>query len=173
MIVGSCFCALSTEASISNKINWNRPTKQNFVKLLNKAKDFHEAIKNSDAPQNLQKEADATKKIIAKLYTQIPSMPHMHQKLHAYKLLQSLEENISVLAIQNKTAGLSNKPRSNRVIKKMFKSFFELAEVYNLKNEVKDEIFYCSLDKSIWFQKKGKAINPVSFRFKQCGKKLL
>ena len=95
-------------------------------------------------------------------------MSNMHQRLHAYKALKSIEERISVLESQ----GVQKQRGKNKVVKKIFNSFFELAEVYDLRSDFKKQIFYCRTDKSTWFQEGKKASNPISPNLKNCGQRL-
>ena len=142
-----------------------RPTlKGEFVSLASKAKDFHKIIQEGGNKESLEKESLATNQIISKLYAQVSSIPHLHQRLHSYKLLQSIEENLEVL----KSQGINNK----KVIKTFFTSFFEMVEVYNLKKDIVGKIFYCSKDKSTWFQVGNKPRNPINPDLKNCGKRL-
>jgi len=138
--------------------------KKDFVSLVSKAKEFHKIIKDGGDKISFKKERLATEDIINKLYPQVLSMPHLHQRLHSYKLLQAIEENLAILQSQ----GMHNK----KVIKKLFKFFFEITQVYDLKPSVVGHIFYCSKDKSTWFQSGPKPINPINPQFKNCGNRL-
>ncbi len=167
VLVGVWFLFFSCNAfsSIPKKSFQLKPQlKQNFVDLVSKAKDFHKVIQEGWDSQSLQKESVITKQIIKDLYTQVSSIPHLHQRLHSYKLLQSIEENLAVLQSQ----GVNNQ----RVIKKFFNSFFELAQVYDLKKDKVGKIFYCSQDKSTWFQSGNKPNNPINPHYKNCGQRL-
>ncbi len=138
--------------------------KQDFVALVSKAKDFHKVLQEGGDKKSLQKESLATEKIIKGLYTQVLTIPHLHQRLYSYKLLQSIEENLAVL----KSQGVNNK----RVIKKFFNSFFELTQVYNLKKDIAGKVFYCFQDKSTWFQSGNKPKNPINPHYKNCGQRI-
>ena len=144
------------------------PLRQDFLSLLGKAKDFHSAFERGDR-QALRKEAEQTRKIIQDLHIRILSVPHFQQRIHSHRLLRSLEEQLAVIPLQKKDASRGQRRR----VKKFFNSFFELAYVYDLKKEVKDQIFYCPKDKSAWFQSGGKPKNPVSPGYKNCGRRLL
>lgn len=142
--------------------------KESYITLLEKAKDFHKIIETKQGEQALQKEIQETQEIIAKLYTQLASVDRLHHRIHSHKLLKSIEEQL--LLMSNPSLGKSAEIRNR---KRFFNAFFELAEVYDLKKDIKDKLFYCPKDKSLWFQESGKAKNPINPNHKHCGRRLL
>ncbi len=142
--------------------------KEAYLALLEQAGDFHKALDKGSAPA-IQKKIKDIQEIIAKLYKQISSVPQFHHKIHSYKLLKSIEEQMAVIHFNSRL----DKRKERKNIKKLFNSFFELAQVYNLTKDIKDKVFYCSRDKSLWFQKSGLAKNPVSSSHKNCGRLIL
>ena len=159
------FISCNAFSSIPKKHFQLKPQlKQDFISLISKAKDFHKVIEEGGDKKSFEKESVETERMIKGLYTQVLSIPHLHQRLHSYKLLQAIEENLAVL----KSQGVDNK----RVIKKFFTSFFELTEVYNLKKDIDGKVFYCNRDKSTWFQSDNKPNNPISPTYKNCGQRL-
>ena len=139
--------------------------KKHYLVLLEQAVDFHKAVSQGSA-QAIQTEIKETQEIIAKLNRQIPSVSQFHHRIHSHKLLKSIEEQLTALRRQEPL-------EEKRNVKKLFNSFFELAQVYDLKKDIKAKIFYCSKDKSLWFQKGGKANNPISPHYKNCGRIIL
>lgn len=142
--------------------------KRNYVSLLNQANDFHKVIATGDA-EAIQVEIKETQEIIAKLYKQILSVSELHHKIHSHKLLKSIEEQLAVMHSRN-SLDESGKKKN---IKKLFNSFFELAQVYDLTKDIKGKILYCSRDRSLWFQESGKANNPITPSYKNCGRSIL
>lgn len=142
--------------------------KENYLALLKQATDFHEVIIDGDK-NAIQREIKETQEIIAKLYRQLSSIPKFHHRIHSHKLLKSIEEQLAVMDVTNSL----NKENETKDIKRLFNSFFELAQVYDLKKDMKNKIFYCSKDKSLWFQENGKAKNPVNPNYKNCGRLIL
>jgi len=142
--------------------------KRQYVYLLNQAADFHKAITKKDK-KAVQNEIKETQEIITGLYRGIASVSEFHHKIHSHKLLKSIEERLEL--IQN--AQFKNTRSEQKNFKKLFNSFFELAQVYNLTPEMKDKIYYCSRDKSLWFQKSGKTNNPINSTLKNCGQSIL
>lgn len=142
--------------------------KKSYLALLEQATDFHRVINQGDK-KAIQKEIKETQEIIAKLYRQISSIPQFHHRIHSYKLLKSVEEQLSVMNFNNSL----NEGKDKKNIKQLFNSFFELAQVYDLKKDMKNKMFYCSKDKSLWFQEKGRAKNPISPVYKNCGRLIL
>ena len=142
--------------------------KESYITLLEKAADFHTIIETNQDEKILKKEIQETQEIIAKLYKQLSSVEKLHHKIHSHKLLKSIEEQLILMdnSSLNKKAEIRNR-------KKFFNSFFELAQVYDLKKDMKNKIFYCSKDKSLWFQESGKAKNPINPHHKHCGRQLL
>lgn len=167
MLFALCFSSL-TFGSIP-PLKLQPQLKQDFVKLISKAYDFHTALETESQKQAIQKQVAETGKLISQLYPKISSIPHPQQRLHSYKLLNSLEDRLTAMS----SHPLNNNSRNKqKIVKKVFSSFFELAEVYNLKKELKGNIYYCSKDKNTWFQKSGKAKNPINSNFKNCGTKI-
>ena len=142
--------------------------KKSYLALLRQASDFHKAINASDK-KAFQKEKQETQKIISTIYRQTSSFPDFHQRIHSRKLLKSIEEQMEVIVFSNSL----NQNIEKKNIKKLFNSFFELAQVYDLKKDMKNQIFYCSRDKSLWFQENGKAKNPINPDYKNCGRRIL
>ena len=141
--------------------------KENFLNLLGKAKDFHKVIEKGDKKAT-QEEIHKTQSLIKELYPQALSLPHSQQRIHSHKLLKSMEEQLAFMKFQEKSSPENKKKH----IKKLFNSFFEMAQVYNLKKDMKDQIFYCSKDKSTWFQSGNKPKNPISPHYKNCGRRV-
>ena len=143
--------------------------KDSYLQLLRQAGDFHKAIAEKDQ-KAVQREIRETQEIIARLNRKIGSAPFMHHSIHSYKLLNAIEEQLAGLRFNN-PPGHSERKKKN--IKKLFNSFFELAQVYHLKDDIKNKIFYCAKDRSLWFQAEGKARNPVSPDHRNCGQRIL
>ena len=76
------------------------------------------------------------------------------------------------LALINQGNNLKESQK-RRVVKKLFNSFFELAQVYDLTKDMKAKIFYCPLDKSLWFQTDKIAQNPINSNYKNCATQIL
>lgn len=142
--------------------------KGKYLTLLNQAADFHKAMEEGDK-KAVQMKIKETQEIIARLYSQILSISHFHHRIHSHKLLKSMEEQLSIIHSNNS----ENEKREKKSVKKLFNSFFELAQVYGLSKDIEDKIFYCSRDRSLWFQKNGKAKNPISPLYKACGRQIL
>lgn len=142
--------------------------KKTYMALLEQAADFHKIIETNQNKKALKEEIQETQEIIAKIYKQLSSVEQLHHKIHSHKLLRSLEEQLSLMNNDslNEKAEIRNR-------KKLFNSFFELAQVYDLKKDMKNKIFYCPKDKSLWFQASGKAKNPINPQHKRCGRQLL
>ena len=160
------FPAFSATNKQTFKLNPN--LKGNYLALLEQAADFHNVIAKGDT-KAIQTEIKETQEIIAKLYRQILSVPQFHHRIHSHKLLKSIEEQLAIIH-SNSFANQNGKKKN---VKKLFNSFFELAQVYDLTKDMKDKIFYCSRDKSLWFQTSGKAKNPISLSYKNCGRPVL
>ena len=146
----------------------NPSLKESYLKLLTQAKDFHKVLARGDK-QAIQQEIKETQEIIAKLYRQLPSVTQIHHRIHSYRLLKSIEDQLSVMNSNSS----SNQEQEQKNIKTLFNSFLELAQVYNLKKDIKDKVFYCSKDKSVWFQETAKVNNPVNSAYKDCGRLIL
>lgn len=142
--------------------------RKNYLALLNQAADFHKVIEKKHDNQAIKKEIQEAQKIIVALYSQLLSVDQFHHKIHSHKLLNSIEEQLT--AINNPSL---NKQAEKQNIKKLFNSFFELAQVYDLKKDMKNKIFYCPKDKSLWFQESSKPKNPINPNYKNCGQRLL
>ena len=155
------------EASKSS-FKLNPQLKENYLSLLGQAADFHKVIDQGDK-KAIQAKIKETQEIIAKLYKQVLSVSQFHHKIHSYKLLKSIEEQLAAMRFNSSL----DKNREKKNIKKLFNSFFELAQVYDLTKDMKDKIFYCSRDKSLWFQESGKAKNPINLNYKSCGRPIL
>ena len=156
-------------------LNWNMATarkkiqlepqiKSSYVKLLDQASEFHSALKKGDK-KNLQNEIKEIQDLIAELYQKNFSILKFHHRIHSYKLLSSLEEQLASIESQNK-------PKKEN-IKKLFRSFFELAKVYDLSKEMKGSLFYCEKDKSLWIQSESKVHNPINSHHISCGRTVL
>lgn len=144
--------------------------KKPYLDLLKQAGDFHKAFAKKDQ-KAIQKEIRETQQIIARLNQKIGSTPFLPHSIHSYKLLNAIEEQLAGLHF-NKTLNTSPE-RKKKNIKKLFNSFFELAQVYNLKDDLENKVFYCAKDKSLWFQSEGKAQNPINAHHKNCGQRIL
>ena len=144
--------------------------KKSYLDLLKQAGDFHTALAKKDQ-KAIQKEIRETQEIIARLNRKIGASPFLPHSIHSHKLLNAIEEQLAGLRFNK---ALNKAPeREKKNIKKLFNSFFELAQVYNLKDDIKNKVFYCAKDKSLWFQSEGKAQNPISSHYKNCGQRIL
>ena len=147
-----------------NKIKLDPQVKSSYLKLLEQAPDFHSALKKGDK-KNLQNEIKETQEIIAQLYQKNSSLLEFHHRIHSYKLLSKLEEQLASLESQNKP--------NKKNVKNLFHSFFELANVYDLSKEMTGNLFYCEKDKSLWIQSDSKAHNPINPDHISCGRTIL
>ena len=146
------------------KIQLEPQVKSSYLKLLEQASDFHSAFKKGNK-QAIQDEVKETQEIIAQLYQKNSSLLEFHHRIHSYKLLSKIEEQLTSLQSQN-TPDKKN-------VKNLFLSFFELAKVYDLSKEMKGSLFYCKKDKSLWIQSESKAHNPINSHFSSCGRTIL
>ena len=151
-----------------NKQQLNPQLKSSYLKLLEQAGDFHKAINQKDK-KSLQREIAETQEIIATLYRQSSSLSEFHFRIHSHKILNAMEEQ---LALINEGNNLKENQKK-RVVKKLFNSFFELAQVYDLTKDMKAKVFYCRLDKSLWFQTDKTAQNPINSDYKNCATQIL
>ena len=151
------------------RLKLNPQLKESYLTLLNQAVDFHKVIAEGDQ-KALQAKVQEIQEIVAKLYRQIGFLPKFHHRIHSHKLLNSIEEQLSRVRV-NDDSSVKSAKREN--IKNLFNSFFELAQVYNLTKDMEGRIFYCSQDKSLWFQKNSKAENPINSSYKNCGRLVL
>ena len=142
--------------------------KSSYLDLLKQASAFHEVIGQKDE-KKIQAEIRETQELIAKLYRQSSFLPELHFRIHSHKLLQSIEEQLNII---NDRSPLK-KSQEKKAIKKLFNSFFELAQVYDLTKDIKTKVFYCKKDKSLWFQTNGKAQNPINPSYKNCATQIL
>ncbi|MCY4321608.1 MAG: hypothetical protein OXC37_04325 [Bdellovibrionaceae bacterium] len=151
-----------------DKIKLDPELKSSYLKLLNQASDFHKALTEENNPK-IQKEIKETQEIIAELYRKTSNLEEFHFRIHSYKLLESIQEKLSMMSY--------NQPLKNdqkkKVVKKLFNSFLELAEVYDLKKEMNAKIFYCETDRSLWFQTNNKGHNPINSSLKNCATQVL
>ena len=151
-----------------NKIQLSPQLKNSYLKLLDQASDFHKALRLGDK-NNIQKEIKETQEIIAELYRKSSSLSEFHFRIHSYKLLKSIEEQLSMITHNH----LLKENQEKKVVKKLFNSFFELAQVYDLTKDMKAKVFYCGKDKSLWFQTDRKAQNPINPGYKNCATQVL
>ena len=142
----------------------NPQTKASYLKLLDQAVDFHKALDKGDQ-KNIQQEIKKTKDMLAQVYQKSLSLPAFHQRIHSYKLLSSIEQQLTGLSL--------DQSHNKKNVKKLFLSFFELAQVYDLNKEMKGRMFYCPKDRSVWIQSSTKAKNPISPQYNSCGKIIL
>ena len=154
--------------AIENKQKLDPQLKSSYLKLLEQAGDFHKVI-NQKNKKSLQREITETQEIIATLYRQNSSLSEFHFRIHSHKILNSIEEQLSL--INDETSLKENQKK--RIIKKLFNSFFELAKVYDLTQDMKAKMFYCHLDKSLWFQTDKTAQNPINPDYKNCATQVL
>jgi len=147
------------------KLDLHPEIKSSYLNLLEQAPKFHQALKLQDK-KALEREIKKTQEIIARLYQKNSSHLTFHHRIHSFKLLSKLEEQLNSLENQN-TPNKKN-------VRKLFHSFFELANVYNLNKEMKGSLFYCSKDKSHWIQQSNsKVYNPINSNDSSCGQNLL
>lgn len=159
---------LSVLAAGGQTLKLDATLKESYLTLLGQATELHKVI-TQENKNAIQGEIKETQEIIAKLYKQILSVPQFHHRIHSHKLLKSIEEQLAVMHLNSSL----DKEKEKKNIKKLFNSFFELAQVYDLKEDIKDKVFYCSKDKSLWFQEGGKAKNPINPSYKNCGRLIL
>lgn len=160
----SLFLIMGWQAGGENKIQLDPKVKSSYLKLLEQAAEFHSALQKGDQ-KTLKNEIKETQEIIASLYQKNPSFLEFHHRIHSYKLLSKLEEQL---------AGLESQSQPNKKnIKTLFLSFFELAKVYDLDKEMKGNLFYCPKDKSLWIQSDKKAHNPINPNHINCGRTVL
>ena len=150
------------------KLKLDSQLKSSYLKLLNQASDFHTAIRLGDK-QHIQTEVRETQEIIAELYRKTSSLSEFHFRIHSHKLLKSIEEQLSMITHNN---SLEEK-REKKVVQKLFNSFLELAQVYDLTKDMKAKVFYCRKDKSLWFQTNKKGENPINPSYKNCATQVL
>ena len=160
-------CPISIMAN-KNKTKLNPQLKSAYLKLLNQASDFHKAISLGDK-KNIQTEIKETQEIIAELYRKSSFLPEFHFRIHSHKLLKSIEEQLSMITHSHMLKDSNEK----KAVKKLFNSFFELAQVYDLTKDMKARVFYCGKDKSLWFQTDKKAHNPINPSYKNCATQVL
>ncbi|MBC6415012.1 MAG: hypothetical protein GDA46_01280 [Bdellovibrionales bacterium] len=129
-----------------------------YLKLLKKASHFHQALKNKN-PESIQSQIKETQKIIVQIHQHSPQLK-FQQRIHSYKLLSNLEEQLTSLK--------SQKEPQKKTVKKLFASFFELANVYSLNKYLKGNFFYCNQDRSLWLQRDSKVHNPINSNVR-CG----
>ena len=153
--------------SKAGKMQMKPLLQQDFSNLVGKASDFHKAFQKEDI-KGIKNEIAETKKIIQKLYGQLPKISQVQQRIHSHKVLKSLEEQLEMMKFQDSFY----KSQKNKHIKKLFSIFFELAHVYGFKNKVKNRVFYCHRDKSVWFQSERNPKNPVNPSYKNCGRQI-
>ena len=151
-----------------NKTKLNPELKNSYLKLLNQAGGFHKAISEGDQTA-LQKETKETQEIIAELYRKSSALTEFHFRIHSHKLLKSIEEQLAMINRKD----LLKENQEKKAAKKLFNSFFELAQVYDLTKDMKDRVFYCVKDKSLWFQTDKKAQNPINPDYKNCAAPIL
>ena len=151
-----------------NKIQLEPQLKNSYLKLLEQASDFHKAISQEDK-KSIQTEIKETQEIIAELYRKSLSLPEFHFRIHSHKLLKSLEDQLAMITQNSSLQNSQNK----KAVKKLFNSFFELAQVYDLTKDMKSKVFYCGRDKSLWFQKNKEVKNPINPSYKNCGTQVL
>lgn len=162
------FLLLCLTAKAKNKEQLNPQLKSSYLKLLDQAGDFHKAIKQKDK-KSLQKEIAETQEIIATVYRQSSSLSEFHFRIHSHKLLNSIEEQLGLINNENNL----KEDQKKRALKKLFTSFFELAKVYDLTKEMNAKMFYCPLDKSLWFQTEKTGQNPINSDYKNCATQIL
>ena len=160
------FPALTMADKTKQKLN--PQLKSSYLKLLDQASDFHKAIRLGNK-KDIQKEIKDTQEIIAELYRKNSSLSEFHFRIHSHKLLKSIEEQLSMITHNNSL----KENQEKKVVKKLFNSFFELAQVYDLTKEMKAKVFYCGKDKSLWFQSDKKAQNPINPGYKNCATQVL
>ena len=151
-------------ATARTKIKLDPPIKSSYLKLLEQASKFHSAFKKADK-QTLHAEIKATQEIIAQFYQKNIAGLEFHHRIHSYKLLSRLEEQLESLETQSEP--------DKKNIKKLFSSFFELAKVYDLSETMKGSLFYCAKDKSLWIQSDSKVYNPINSNHISCGRTVL
>ena len=151
-----------------NHVKLEPQIKNSYLKLLEQASGFHKAISQGDQKQ-IQKKIKETQEIIAKLYKQSSALSEFHFRIHSHKLLTSIEEQLAVIS---HSSSLKETPQK-KVVKKLFNSFFELAQVYDLTKDIKAKMFYCNKDKSLWFQKNKEGKNPINPNYKNCATQIL
>ncbi len=142
--------------------------RMNYLKLLEQAADFHKTLLNGDS-QAIQTEIAETQEIISRLNRQISLVPQFHHRIHSHRLFRSIEEQLAVIYFNSSL----DEKQKKRNVKKLFNSFFELAQVYGLTRDMKDKMFYCAKDKSLWFQESGLANNPINPAYKNCGQEMV
>ena len=162
--------------SLASKVPLNPQTKASYLQLLDQAVVFHQALDEGDQ-QNIQKEIKKTQDLVTQVYQNSLSLPAFHHRIHSYKLLSNIEEQLTGLSSsyspsQNPNEKPSPTPDKTKV-KKLFLSFFELAQVYDLNKEMKGRMFYCPKDRSLWIQSSKKASNPINSQYQSCGKIIL
>jgi len=160
----SLFIVFTSQSFARKKPELHPEVKASYLKLLEQAPKIHEALKAKDK-KILQTEITKTQEIIPRLY-QKNSYLQIHHRIHSFKLLAHLEEQLNSLEAQS-TPNKKN-------VRNLFHSFFELASVYNLNKEMKGSLFYCGKDKSHWIQSaNSKVYNPIHSRDSSCGRTIL
>ena len=153
---------------VESKNKLNPQLKNSYLKLLNQAGGFHKAISEGDQTA-LQKETKETQEMIAELYRKSSSLTEFHFRIHSHKLLRSMEEQLAIINRKD----LLKENQEKKAAQKLFNSFFEMAQVYDLTKDMKDRVFYCVKDKSLWFQTDKKAQNPINPDYKNCATQIL
>ena len=156
------FCLLSSFSFARPKLDDN--LKKSYIALINESSDLHRAVIDNK-PEEFRKEIEELQNLTARLIRQITNNSSIHHQIHAYKVLEAIEEQVAILRTGDKEKSLSK----TKNMKRLFYSFSELALAYDLKKEVKGKMFYCSTDKSMWFQGKGPTRNPSSLKHRNCG----
>ena len=151
-----------------NKLKLEPQIKKAYLKLLNQASHFHTAISLGNK-KRIQEEIKKTQGIVAELYSKSASLQEFHFRIHSHKLLKTIEEQLSTMT----QGSLLKKQQEKKVVKKLFNSFFELAQVYDLTKDMNAKMFYCGKDKSLWFQTDKKAQNPINPDYKNCAAQIL
>ena len=154
--------------SLASKSPLNPQTKASYLKLLDQAVLFHQALDQGDQ-KNIQKEIQKTQELLTQVYQNSLSLPAFHHRIHSYKLLSHIEEQLTGLSYSYSP----NKTPDKKKVKKLFLSFFELAQVYDLNKEMKGRLFYCPKDRSLWIQSSKTASNPINNQHPSCGKIIL
>ena len=144
-----------------------KPLRKDLALLLNKASDLHQSFQKKNQKE-MEKQLNQTQKIIKKLYGKILNIEHLQQRDHASRLLKKMEDQLEV--IQFRDASYKRIEKTHK--QKLFRSFIELAQVYNLKEFTKEQAFFCSVDRSTWIQSSSQPQNPITPHLKNCGKRI-
>lgn len=141
--------------------------KKSYIELINSSSDLHQAV-IEEKPEEFQEKIKDLQGLTARVIRKLSASSAIHHQIHAHKVLQAIEEQVVILQTGDQKESLSK--RKN--MKKLFHSFSELALAYDLKKEVKPKMFFCSRDKSMWFQKEGPTKNPVTQSLRNCGRRI-